>query len=127
MLWLPLLWALLAAPAAAQYTYDPANADEVAKPGTLFFGAAKDDRGHPVADVTIFIEGEQSSFVLLTDRIGRFSRKLLLDAPPDRAVLRCAKQGWKVLRLSRRAGPAANGTSLQVDCVLRPISARGAK
>ena len=114
----------LAPPASAQYSFDPANADEQAKPGTLYFGSSKDENGRYVPSVTVFLEAEQMSSVLITDAQGRFHARLLLDAPSAKVRARCAKPGYALVRVSRRPGPAGGRASLQIDCTLRRKGAR---
>lgn len=105
-------------PAFAQYVFDPANADEQAKPGTLYFGSAKDDGGRYIRDVTVVLEGQQTSYVLITSAAGRFRGKFLIDAPPKDVKAACSKAGYSLLRVSKRLSAAGAAPSVQIDCIL---------
>jgi hypothetical protein len=112
--------ALILIPSArAQYTYDPAAADEQI-PGIRYFGSAKDDNGSLMPGVTILLDGGQSSFIFVTDEQGRFHGTLPLDAVASRISPKCWKSGFEFLRATKRPGPEAPKPTVQVDCVLRP-------
>lgn len=113
-------------PALAQYVFDPANADEQAKPGTLYFGSAKDDGGRYLRDVTVVLEGQQTSFVLITSAAGRFRGKFLIDAPPKDVKAACSKAGFSLLRVSKRVSTSGATPSVQIDCILTRGTARAA-
>ena len=115
---------LVAGPARAQYVFDPANADEQAKPGTLYFGSAKDDGGRYIRDVTVVLEGQQTSYVLITSAAGRFRGKFLIDAPPKDVKASCANAGYSLLRVSKRLSLSGTAPSVQIDCVLVRGAAR---
>jgi hypothetical protein len=106
-------------PAPAQYSYDPSAADELGKPGNLYFGAAKDESGAYVSAVTITLETNQTNFVLVTDAQGRFRAKLPLGTLPAHVTPTCSKPGYLVLRVTKRPGPKGGPTPVQVDCLLR--------
>lgn len=116
---LAVLLALASRPVPAQYSYDPSAADELGKPGNLYFGAAKDERGGYVPAVTITLETNQTNFVLVTDDNGRFRAKLPLETRPANVRPTCSKPGYLVLRVTKRPGPRGAPTPVQVDCLLR--------
>jgi hypothetical protein len=116
---LPMLALLAATPVTAQYSYDPSAADELGKPGNLYFGAAKDERGAYVPAVTITLESNQTSFVLVTDEQGRFRAKLPLETLPANVRPTCSKPGYLALRVTKRPGPKGAPSPVQVDCLLR--------
>jgi hypothetical protein len=103
----------------AQYSYDPSAADELGRPGNLYFGAAKEIRGGYVAGVTIVLETDQTNFVLITTAQGRFRAKLPLDTLPQNVKPSCSKPGYLVLRVSKRLPPGRGKSPVQVDCLLR--------
>lgn len=119
-----LLCGLLFAPlATAQYSYDPSAADELSKPGHIYFGASRDETGRYVPSVTIVLESELTNFVLITDAQGRFRARLPPDTLPANVRVTCSKPGYLVLRVTRRLPPRAARSPVQVDCVLRRQSA----
>lgn len=107
------------APALAQYAYDPSAADELGKPGNLYFGSARDERGARVADVTIILETSQMNYTLVTDEQGGFRARLPLDVLPDGVKASCSRPGYVVVRVSKRLGPNRGKSPVQVDCLLR--------
>lgn len=120
----PLCTALLAAllgisAARAQYSYDPSAADELGKPGNLYFGAAREERGGFVADVTVLLESDQTTFVLITNAQGRFRAKLPPATLAANVRASCSKPGYLVLKVTRRLPPGRGQSPVQVDCLLR--------
>jgi hypothetical protein len=113
------LCGVASSPATAQYAYDPTAADELGKPGNLYFGSARDERGRYVPDVTITLETHQTNFVLVTDDKGRFRAKLPLATLAANVKPTCSKPGYLVLRVTKRPGPKGAPTPVQVDCLLR--------
>lgn len=103
--------------AHAQYTYNPANADE--GPGIRYFGSAKDDKGALLPGVSVLLSTPQLSFLVVTDDQGRFRVNLPLDMRPENVTAKCFKAGLQVVQTSKRPGPTGPKTTVQVDCVLR--------
>jgi hypothetical protein len=114
-----MLLMLSARTAVAQYSYDPSAADELGKPGNLYFGAARDDGGQFVEGVTVLLETEQTTFVLVTNALGRFRAKLPLGTLPANVRASCSKPGYQVLKVTRRLPPRQGSSPVQVDCLLR--------
>ncbi len=108
-----------AAPAFAQYAYDPSAADELEKPGNLYFGAARDEAGTRIPDVTIVLETSQTNYTLVTDEQGAFRAKLPLDVLPDGVRASCSRPGYVVVRVTKRLGLSKGKSPVQVDCLLR--------
>jgi hypothetical protein len=106
---------------SAQYVYNPNNADE--GPGIRYFGSAKDDHGALLPGVSVEISGGKLTYLLVTDEQGRFRQLLPLDMLPDKTSFKCFKQGYELLRMSKRAGPSAPKQTFQVDCVLKGTGA----
>ena len=121
---LALLGVFTADSAAAQYTYDPSAADELDKPGNLYFGSARDERGAVVPDVLVILETTQTSFTLVTDEQGRFRARLPLTTLAVSVKASCSKPGYVVLRVTKRLGPKRENTPVQVDCLLKRQGAR---
>lgn len=113
---------LIVAPAFAQYSYDPSNADEKG-PGIRYFGSAKDENGSLLAGVTVLIDSDESAYVFVTDDQGRFRGKVPLNMVAGKVTAECSKAGFEMVRVSKRPGPAAPKPTVQVDCVLRPVKA----
>jgi hypothetical protein len=104
------------APALAQYSFDPNNADEQA-PGVKYFGSAKDDRGALLPGVTVLVA---HAFAMVTDDQGRYRGNLPYGAVDDSSPIGCAKPGYTEIRMSKRPGPPGGvKETVQVDCVLR--------
>ncbi len=106
-------------PARAQYAYDPSAADELEKPGNLYFGAARDESGARVPDATIILETSQMNYTLVTDEQGAFRAKLPLDVLPDGVRASCSRPGYVVVRVTKRLGLKKGKSPVQVDCLLR--------
>jgi hypothetical protein len=109
---------LLVMPSSAQYAFDPSNADEQ-MPGVRYFGSVKDDRGNHLAGATIVIDDPQSTFIFVTDHDGRFRGVLPEDTAFAQVKLKCFKIGYRLVRVTKRPGPAKAKPTVQVDCLLR--------
>lgn len=109
---------ITASAAAAQYVYNPANADE--GPGVRFFGSVKDDGGVLLPDVSVLLESGQLSVLIATNEQGRYRVDLPVDTQPERVTAKCFKKGFQLVRMNRRPGPKGPKVMVQLDCVLRP-------
>lgn len=110
------LAALMAAGAArAQYDYNPSNPDEQGN-FARYFGAVKDDKGAFLEGVTLII---QHSYVLVTDDAGRFTGYIPADIPPDKALIGCAKPGYRFVKMTRRPGVTKTSKWVEIACVLQ--------
>jgi len=123
-------WGLLVASALggppvalAQYTAEAGEAEQ--GDHIRYFGSVKDVDGALVQDATLILTNGSSSYVFVTDRLGRFRGHLSLDAVAGKVTVRCFKADFAPVRVSKRAGPAGAKRTVQVDCVLRaaPTSA----
>lgn len=115
--------ALMVSSAYAQYFSDETLGAATPRDHVRYFGSAKDENGKLLADVTILLEGEQASFVFLTNHDGRFRGALPLQIPGTSVKARCVKSGFESLRIIKRPGPKTGAEpSMQVDCVLRKVS-----
>lgn len=115
-----LIASLGALPAAAQYTFDPTT--DILQGGHVYFGAAKVDGGGYLSDVSVVLEIDQTNYIFVTNRLGRFSARLPIEVNSDGVVATCSKPGYEVVRVSKRRGTNAGKASLQVDCTLRPAA-----
>jgi len=123
-------WSFIAAStsvpfASAQYTFNPAAADEA--PGIRYFGSAKDDKGAllPGVGISIVVAGQQLNFIGVTNDEGRFRIIVPLDMPREKTTIKCFKTGLQLVRMTKRAGPLKGPQqTIQVDCVLRAASAK---
>lgn len=112
---------VVASAAAAQYIYNPANADE--GPGVRFFGSAKDENGALLSGVSILLQSGQLSVLLATNEQGRYRVDLPVDTRPERVTAKCFKNGLQVVRITRRPGPKGPKVTVQLDCLLRAAGA----
>ncbi len=107
-------------PAFAQYSMDSAPA---LAPGQIrYFGAAKDERGRVLRDVTFSLQSGPITFVYVTDHDGRFRGALPTEVPVARIQARCMKAGYQVIRVSKRPGVASGRRFVQLDCLLRRVA-----
>jgi len=121
--WVPLVLGTLAsslAPAWAQYTYNPNNADEKT-PGVRYFGSAKDERGALLAGVVVIVRTSLGNYTLLTDETGHFHVKVPFNLIPSGELVftTCYKAGYELVRLTKRPGIPGQNPAEQIDCVLR--------
>jgi len=106
--------------AGAQYDID-FNVSEDEWHGIRYFGFAKDVSGKRVEDVTIRLEGPESTHFFVTDHDGRFRGVLPVAATSGNVAVECWKEGFAAVRVTKRRGPKnASRQSVQVDCLLRP-------
>lgn len=101
-----------AAPAMAQYVFDP-NADDEQGPGVKFFGSAKDARGALMPGVTITVA---HAYTLMTDAQGRFRGIVNVSGA---STVGCSKPGHEILRVNKRPGPKGVRETMQIDCVFK--------
>jgi hypothetical protein len=108
--------AVLAAASAAhaQYEYDPSNVDEQNAAGR-YFGSIKDQRGKPLPDAGVVVQG---SIVLIADKTGRFSGHSS-EAPVKGERIVCAKPGYVVGKIVTRYGATKGRPWVEINCVLR--------
>ena len=106
---------LLAAPAAAQYTFDDPGADDIG-PGTKVFGSIKDEKGKPVMGAMLLVE---KAYILVTDFSGRYHGNIPPSVDVNKAQVACSKAGYRFVRAAKRPGPPAKKKSVQIDCVLQ--------
>jgi hypothetical protein len=112
--------ALAASASHAQYTFDPSAADELDKPGVMFFGVAKDENGKPVADVLVLLEDIDTNFTLVTNELGRYRAMLPVGTTLTSVSATCSKPGYVAVRVAKRPGAKrSTGPTVQVDCLLR--------
>lgn len=106
--------ALAGGPAAAQYKFNPANADEqIGKgPRARYFGSVKDEQGRPVPGAMIVVH---KAYVFMSDPQGRFAGF----APPRAPTIGCSKRGYRDGRVVQRPGSTGPRKWVQADCVLR--------
>jgi hypothetical protein len=112
---------MFCASAEAQYSFDPTSHDEA---GIHYFGSAKDSNGALLQGVTIVIDYDRSSYVLVTDEVGRFKVTVPLGTAPEATAVKCSKAGYAFVRVTRRVEVEPSRLSVQVDCLLRKASAR---
>lgn len=112
------------APARAQYTYSPNNADEKT-PGVRYFGSAKDERGALLAGVIVLVRTSLSNYTLLTDETGHFHVKVPFRLIPSGELVftTCYKAGYELVRMTKRPGIPGQNPAEQIDCVLRRSAA----
>lgn len=121
---LAMLGLLISASASAQYTFNPANADEQ-QPGVRWFGAVRGVDGERIVGATLRLQRERAAFLVVSGDDGRYRVDLPVEMTMDRVAISCFRDGYEFVRLEKRAGPAGGKrTSVQADCVLR---ARGAR
>lgn len=104
---------------SAQYDTDfSVNEDEWQ--GIRYFGHAKDLSGKRMEDVTMRLEGPDSTHFFVTDHDGRFRGLLPLEATAGKVSVECWKEGFAAVRVTKRPGPKnALRKTVQVDCLLR--------
>ena len=89
---------------------DPAN--------NVYFGSTKDSDGKFLSDVTVSLDTEATSYVMVTDDAGRFKIVIPKDILPSQVTFRCAKPGYVQLRAVTRPPPNKAISPMQADCVL---------
>lgn len=117
--WVLLVAVLLGAPPAALAQYTADAGEEEQGDHIRYFGSVKDVSGALVQDATLILTNGSSSYVFVTDKLGRFRGHLPLDAVAAKVTVRCFKADFASVRVSKRAGPAGAKRTVQVDCVLR--------
>ena len=99
----------------AQYTYNPNNPDEHGS-DTRYFGSVKDGSGHPLKGVAILVK---HAYVFISDEAGRYVGYAPADPSPNKVLIGCAKPGYTLVRMTKRAGSTRQKTWVQADCILR--------
>jgi hypothetical protein len=99
----------------AQYTYNPNNADEQGS-GTRYFGSVKDERGQALKGAAIVVK---QAYVFTSDEAGRYVGHAPADPSPKAILIGCAKRGYTLVRINKRAGSTKQKLWVQADCILR--------
>lgn len=99
----------------AQYSYNPNNPDEHGS-DTRYFGSVKDERGQALKGVAILVK---HAFVFISDEAGRYVGYAPADPSPKTVLIGCAKPGYTLVRMTKRAGSTKQKLWVQADCILR--------
>ena len=99
----------------AQYSYNPNNPDEQGS-DTRYFGSVKDESGQAVKGVAILV---RRTFVFTSDEAGRYVGYAPADPSPNKVLIGCAKPGYTLVRMTKRAGSTKQKQWVQADCILR--------
>ena len=99
----------------AQYSYDPNNLDENGSV-TRYFGSVKDESGQFLMGVTILVN---HTFFFISDEAGRYVGYAPADLSPKTVLIGCAKPGYTLVRMTKRAGSTKQKLWVQADCILR--------
>ena len=101
----------------AQYSYNPNNPDEHGS-DTRYFGSVKDESGQAVKGVAILV---RRTFVFTSDEAGRYVGYAPADPSPNKVLIGCAKPGYTLVRMTKRAGSTKQKQWVQADCILRKV------
>ena len=99
----------------AQYTYNPNNPDEQGS-NTRYFGSVKDESGQALKGVAILV---RRAYVFTSDEAVRYVGYVPADPSPKTVLIGCAKHGYTLVRITKRAGSTRQKTWVQADCILR--------
>ena len=99
----------------AQYSYNPNNPDEQGS-DTRYFGSVKDESGKAIKGVAILVK---RTFVFTSDEAGRYVGHAPADPSPTTVLIGCAKPGYTLVRMTKRAGSTKQKQWVQADCILR--------
>lgn len=117
---LVMIVAALAATTSAWAQYSFRAPDEAQLKSMIrYFGSSKNEKGALLPSVTVKLDSDQSNYVFVTDEMGRFRAQLPLHATPEKTTVKCFREGFELVRVNVRPGPAAPSQTVQVDCVLR--------
>ncbi len=103
---------------AQMYVAPLAAADPSAN---IYFGSAKDTTGNLLSDVTVSVDTEATTYIVVSDEIGRFKIAIPKDITPPEATFKCSKPGYVQLRATRRYPPRKATSPIQADCVLKRV------
>jgi hypothetical protein len=112
------------APAEAQmYAFDPMNppANAVAN---VYFGSTKDRAGQSLSDVTVQLEIDMVTYVVVTDDAGRFKILVPKEVTPAMVKFSCSRPGYRQIMATKRSPPNKAISPIQADCVLERKSGR---
>lgn len=104
-----------ASDAGAQYSYNPNNPDDHGS-DTRYFGSVKDESGQAIKGVAILV---RRTFVFTSDEAGRYVGHAPADPSPGTVLISCAKPGYTLVRMTKRAGSTKQKQWVQADCILR--------
>jgi len=107
---------------AQMYTVDPRK-HQGDQSWNVYFGSTKDSGGRPLSGVTVELEIEQVTYVIVTDDAGRFRIEVPREATPTQVKFTCSKPGFALIRATKRPPPNKAASPIQADCVLAPRSA----
>lgn len=115
-----LIMTLLVSPAARAGGGEEDSGGDVALEGPSYYGFVWDSRGATVAGATVSLRGKTGKAAeQKTNLMGMYRTHLSKDVKPADAVMTCAKEGYRQVRLVRRNLPDASASRIQIDCVLQ--------
>ena len=104
---------------AGGYGFDPSMlADN--KDVNIYFGSVRDGAGTLLPNTTVILDNSHNSstYVGVTDAMGRYRLKLPRDIRPDQVSPRCSKRGYKLARFIKRTPPRGATTPVEIDFIL---------
>lgn len=107
-----------APPSGAQiYNFDPANPPDKAM--NVYFGSTKDTDGTSLAGVTVTLDIDVTTYVMVTDDDGRFKIRIPKGIAMSQVKFTCSRPGYVLYRASKRPPPDKSQSPIQADCVLK--------
>jgi hypothetical protein len=76
----------------------------------------KDESGQAIKGAAILVK---RTFVFTSDEAGRYVGHAPADPSPTTVLIGCAKPGYTLVRMTKRAGSTKKKQWVQADCILR--------
>ena len=111
-----MLAAIAARSMAQLYAFDPASPPNTAV--NVYFGSMKDRDGKLLSDVTVRLDVERMTYVMVTDDAGRFKINIPRDIARSRVKFTCSRPGYALYRATMRLPPNKAQSPIQADCIL---------
>ena len=108
---------------AGGYEFVPPDAETLRDPvrsGVMYFGSVRDERGQYVPGVTVTLDAGNTSFVAVTNFMGRYRIRFIpMEIDPKQIQLQCSKADYVQVQLVKRPPLSKTISPIQADCVLR--------
>ena len=110
-------WSFAGPVATQMYAFDPKHPPANAT-ANVYFGSTKDARGNFLSGVTVQLEIDLVTYVMVTDDAGRFKLEVPKEVLPSMVKFLCSKPGYSQVRATKRPPPDKSASPIQADCVL---------
>lgn len=88
--------------------------------GPVYFGFVRDTRGSSIADARVQLRPKEGEPVVLkSNAIGMYRSHIRKGISPDDVEVSCDKEGYTLVRVTRRNPPGSRDMNIETSCTLQ--------